>query len=93
VALAADGRWLGGRPNYGYRLVDTGLPHSNRAKASAGTQLRTLVKGLVLTSEGERLRDQFWRNLLTDPGPLGPIDQGDLRTLTRLLAKLDQEAD
>lgn len=42
LALAATGRWLGGRPNYGYRLVDTGLPHPNRSKASAGAQLRTL---------------------------------------------------
>src|SRR5436309_14515640 len=42
LALATDGRWLGGRPNYGYRLVDTGLPHPNRAKAAAGAQLRTL---------------------------------------------------
>src|SRR5438067_2661347 len=42
LALATDGRWLGGRPNYGYRLVDTGLPHPNKSKASAGAQLRTL---------------------------------------------------
>src|SRR5205085_2543217 len=42
LALAADGRWLGGRPNYGYRLIDTGLPHPNRSKAAAGAQLRTL---------------------------------------------------
>src|SRR5438067_3088057 len=42
LALANDGRWLGGRPNYGYRLVDTGLPHPNRSKAAAGAQLRTL---------------------------------------------------
>jgi DNA-binding MarR family transcriptional regulator len=47
------------------------------------------VKALVLTPEGESLRDQFWRNLVTDPGPLTPLRQGDLRTLTRLLAKLD----
>jgi DNA-binding MarR family transcriptional regulator len=47
------------------------------------------VKALVLTPEGERLRDQFWRNLVTDPGPLTALRQGDLRTLTRLLAKLD----
>ena len=40
LALATDGRWLGGRPNYGYRLVDTALPHPNRAKASAGAHLR-----------------------------------------------------
>ena len=42
LALAASGRWLGGRPNYGYRLVDTGLPHPNKSKAAAGAQLRTL---------------------------------------------------
>lgn len=42
LALATDGRWLGGRPNYGYRLVDTGLPHPNKSKAAAGAQLRTL---------------------------------------------------
>lgn len=42
LALAADGRWLGGRPNYGYRLVNTGHPHPNRSKAVAGAQLRTL---------------------------------------------------
>ena len=42
LALATTGRWLGGRPNYGYRLVDNGLPHPNRSKASAGVQLRTL---------------------------------------------------
>lgn len=42
MALATTGRWLGGRPNYGYRLIDTGLPHPNRSKAAAGAQLRTL---------------------------------------------------
>lgn len=34
LALATDGRWLGGRPNYGYRLVGTGRPHANRSKAA-----------------------------------------------------------
>jgi DNA-binding MarR family transcriptional regulator len=48
------------------------------------------VKALALTPEGERLRDQFWHNFVTDPGPLTPLRQSDLRTLTRLLAKLDQ---
>lgn len=42
LALATDGRWLGGRTNYGYRLVDTELPHPNRRKAAAGAMLRTL---------------------------------------------------
>jgi DNA-binding MarR family transcriptional regulator len=50
------------------------------------------VKALVLTPEGERLRDLFWHNLLTDAGPLTPLRESDLRTLTRLLAKLDQPA-
>jgi DNA-binding MarR family transcriptional regulator len=50
------------------------------------------VKALVLTPEGERLRDQFWRNLLSDPGPLAPLLEPDLRELARLLAKLDQPA-
>jgi DNA-binding MarR family transcriptional regulator len=48
------------------------------------------VKALVLTPEGKRLRDQFWRNLLTDAGPLTPLREPDLRALSRLLAKLDQ---
>ena len=51
------------------------------------------VKALVLTPEGQRLRDQFWHNLLTDAGPLTPLRESDLRALTRLLAKLDQPAD
>jgi DNA-binding MarR family transcriptional regulator len=50
------------------------------------------VKALVLTPEGKRQRDQFWHNLVTDPGPLTPLSHDDLRTLTRLLAKLDQPA-
>jgi site-specific DNA recombinase len=42
LALATTGRWLGGRPNYGYRLVETDTPHPNRSKAAAGARLRTL---------------------------------------------------
>jgi DNA-binding MarR family transcriptional regulator len=47
------------------------------------------VKALCLTPEGERIREQFWRNLVADAGPLAPLGHDDLRTLTRLLAKLD----
>jgi DNA-binding MarR family transcriptional regulator len=47
------------------------------------------VKALVLTREGGRLRDQFWRNLVADAGPLAPLRESDLRTLIGLLAKLD----
>jgi DNA-binding MarR family transcriptional regulator len=48
------------------------------------------VKALLLTAEGERLRDQFWHNLMADAGPLTALRQSDLRTLTGLLAKLDE---
>ena len=47
------------------------------------------VKALVLTAEGQRMREEFWHNLVTDAGPLAPREP-DLRALTRLLAKLDQ---
>jgi hypothetical protein len=36
-----QGRFLGGRPPYGYRLVDAG-PHPNRAQAAWGRRLRRL---------------------------------------------------
>ncbi len=42
LALASSGRWLGGRPSYGYRLVDTGLAHPNRRKTAYGINLRSL---------------------------------------------------
>ena len=38
---AIEGRFLGGRPPYGYVLADAG-PHPNPAKAAAGQQLRRL---------------------------------------------------
>ena len=50
------------------------------------------VKALVLTAEGQRLREEFWHNLVTDAGPLASLREPDLRALTRLLAKLDQPA-
>jgi DNA-binding MarR family transcriptional regulator len=50
------------------------------------------IKALALTPEGERLRDQFWHNLVTGPGPLTPLREPELRALTQLLARLDQPA-
>jgi len=41
-ALAAEGRWLGGRPNYGYRLIDTPTLHPHPEQAALGVHLRTL---------------------------------------------------
>lgn len=51
------------------------------------------VKALLLTPEGERLREEFWHNLVTDAGPLTPLGHDDLSTLTRLLAKLGPPAE
>jgi len=42
-AMAPEGRFLGGRPPYGYRLERTGVPHPNPEKARQGVQLTNLV--------------------------------------------------
>jgi site-specific DNA recombinase len=41
-AMAPEGRYLGGRPPYGYRLERTGSPHPNPEKARQGVQLTNL---------------------------------------------------
>src|ERR687897_1803969 len=38
---AGEGRFLGGRPPFGYRLADAG-PHPNPGKAAVGIRLRRL---------------------------------------------------
>ena len=38
----AEGRFLGGRPPYGYLLIDAG-PHPNPARAAEGGRLRALA--------------------------------------------------
>jgi site-specific DNA recombinase len=40
-AHAQAGRWLGGRPPYGYRIADDG-PHPNPSKAACGARLHRL---------------------------------------------------
>lgn len=40
--MASTGRWLGGRPPYGYRLVSTGLTHPNPELARYGVELHRL---------------------------------------------------
>lgn len=69
-------------------LVDRLAAHGALERQSDPTDRR--VKALVLTPEGERLRKQFWHNLVTDAGPLTPLRETDLRNLIRLLTKLDQ---
>jgi len=51
------------------------------------------VRALALTPEGERLREGFWRGLIEDPGPLAPLEPGDLRALAGLLAALGVSPD
>ena len=86
LALAADGRWLGGRPNYGYRVVNTGLPHPNRSKASAGAQLRTLEPDPDTAPVVRRIFEMYdagigYRSIahaletegISSPGEVGPL--------------------
>jgi len=86
LALATDGRWLGGRPNYGYRVVDTVHPHPNRSKASAGAQLRTLEPDPDAAPVVRRIFDLYdagvgFRSIackleadaIPSPGEVGPI--------------------
>ncbi|WP_280828276.1 recombinase family protein [Mycobacterium sp. OTB74] len=54
-ALAQDtARYLGGRPPYGYRLVDAG-PHPNPAKANLGQRLHRLEPDRATSSVVERI--------------------------------------
>ncbi len=66
-AMAPEGRYLGGRPPYGYQLVRTGVPHPNPEKARQGIQLTNLAvdpetskvvrADLRLAARGRRLPD------------------------------------
>ncbi|CDM77190.1 Recombinase [Mycobacterium marinum] len=58
-ALAQDTtRYLGGRPPYGYRLVDAG-PHPNPAKASLGQRLHRLEPDPATSSVVERMYQMY----------------------------------
>jgi DNA-binding MarR family transcriptional regulator len=46
------------------------------------------VKALVLTEAGERLRADFWRDLVADAGPLTALSDADLRTLGAVLGSV-----
>jgi site-specific DNA recombinase len=54
-AMAADGsRFLGGRPPYGYQLVDAG-PHPNPSKATAGQRVHRLEPDPVTAPIARRM--------------------------------------
>jgi DNA invertase Pin-like site-specific DNA recombinase len=53
-----EGRFLGGRPPYGYRLADAG-PHPNPAKAAQGTQLHRLEPDPVTAPIVQRIFSEY----------------------------------
>ena len=55
---AMQGRFLGGRPPYGYRLADVG-PHPNPDKANDGKRLHQLERDPVTAPVVERIFDEY----------------------------------
>ena len=55
---AIEGRFLGGRPPYGYQLVDAG-PHPNPAKAAGGQTLKKLEPNPLTAPVVERIFSRF----------------------------------
>ncbi|WP_395107481.1 recombinase family protein [Actinomadura sp. SCN-SB] len=55
---STEGRFLGGRPPYGYRLVDAG-PHPNPAKAADGKRLHRLVIDEFAAAVVQRIFAEF----------------------------------
>ncbi len=62
------------------RLEDSGAvkrrPHAQDRRA----------KGVVLTAQGQRMRDTFWRRLVNQVGPLGGLSAAELKSLRTLLS-------
>jgi site-specific DNA recombinase len=55
---AVEGRFLGGRPPYGYRLADAG-PHPNPSKAADGKRLHVLEPDPVTGPVVRRIFDEY----------------------------------
>ncbi len=74
-----EGRYLGGRPPYGYQLADAG-PHPNPAKAADGKRLHVLAKDPITAPVVERIFHRYLNGMgvfliaqtLTDEGLLSP---------------------
>ena len=68
--MATTGRWLGGRPPYGYRLVPTGLAHPNPELARYGVELHRLepdpaTAAVVVWIFEMRAEGHGWRSIAT----------------------------
>ena len=57
-AHAQAGRWLGGRPPYGYQLADLG-PHPNPSKAASGVRLHQLAPDTEAAPVVRRIFDMY----------------------------------
>ena len=57
-AHAQAGRWLGGRPPYGYRIADVG-PHTNPSKAASGARLHQLAPDPETAPVVRRIFDMY----------------------------------
>jgi site-specific DNA recombinase len=57
-AHAQAGRWLGGRPPYGYLIADLG-PHSNPSKAASGARLHQLAPDPLTAPVVRRIYDLY----------------------------------
>lgn len=55
---AVEGRFLGGRPPYGYRLADAG-PHPNPSKAADGKRLHVLEPDPITAPVVRRIFDEY----------------------------------
>ncbi|MEO5839434.1 MAG: recombinase family protein [Acidimicrobiales bacterium] len=55
---AIEGRFLGGRPPYGYTIADAG-PHPNPGKAAIGQRLHTLEPDLAAAPVVRRIYEEF----------------------------------
>ncbi len=59
---AIEGRFLGGRPPYGYLLGDAG-PHPNPSKAANGQRLRRLKVDPIAAPVVQRIFDEYLRRI------------------------------
>jgi hypothetical protein len=63
-----EGRFMGGRPPYGYGLADAG-PHPNPAKAADGRRLRRLERDRLRHPSSRESSPNTWRAADSRPSP------------------------